>query len=94
MGSNGVTNPLCESRMENIDTRLKAIRESTDRIEFRLCELGEVCKQIPMDTRRIDLLERWRENFSFAKILLVISGTTVSITAIYEFIKRIITKQF
>lgn len=92
--NNSVTNPLCEARMETIDTKLETIKATTDRTENKLDSLSEICRQIPINTKRLDILEKWKENFSLTKIVLTMSGIAVAITTIYEFIRKLLTHQF
>ncbi len=84
-----VTNNLCDARMATIESKLDAINDTTTRIEGKLNVVSEVYRQIPLIVGRVEVLERWKDKFSLSKILLIVSGITVSITAIYDFLKKI-----
>jgi hypothetical protein len=87
--SQNVTNDLCDARMANIETKLSAINETTTRIEGKLNEVSILYGQIPLIVGRVEVLEKWKDKFSLSKILLIVSGIAVSITTIYDFLKKI-----
>ncbi len=88
--NDNVTNNLCDSRMENIEIKLNAINNTTTRIEGKLDEVSLIYRQIPLIVSRVEVIERWKDKFSFNKILLIVAGITVSISTIYDFLKKLI----
>ena len=92
--NNGITNPLCEARMKNVDDKLSNIKETADNIEKKVDDLSDVCNQIPINTKRLDLLEKFKDNFSFTRVLLFMALIAGAITTIGEFVKKLITHQF
>jgi hypothetical protein len=92
MPENNVTNSLCDARMENIDTKLSNINSTTGRLEDKIGVLTLICEQVANHDRRLSAIEKWKEAFSFTRIVITMSAVAVAITTIYNFVMKIIMR--
>lgn len=78
-----VSDKLCVSRMETIDTKLSSILDKVDILVMRI----DATKLASHDDRIKDL-ENWKSGFTITKIISTISGATAGVLVIYETLKR------
>jgi DNA replication protein DnaD len=89
---NSVTNNLCDARMQNINDNLSNMADNIKKIEQHIEQITKLQEELPIISLRLQSLEKWRENFSFPKILGVMALIAGSVTTIYEFVRKLVMK--
>ena len=87
---NEVTNSLCEARMKIIDTKLDSIIEKQTDLIDKVESINQSCIKIPDHEKRIAGIEKWKDNFTFTKIIITVGGTVTALLVIYKFLIQLI----